>query len=245
MPEKIAIEIKQLNGKTLDNVSYKRREDTTLQIIASLRLEKTELRRRIADGDLKSETLVYLFREFLESDLRDEIYTVLSKRILAILFKRFHAKVKDFDDFAQNIQTDFLEKVCDFVTSKGDFAQASFGNFILGLAQNEFRKYIIKAKKDAKTDATDEDAKDERAAFELESNEITDEKKLLIREALSQLPENIRQACILHYLKGWKIHSKNDFEPTLTKYFEKSDRQIRNWLSQAEKILADWKGVLR
>lgn len=244
MTEKKAIAIKPLGGKSLDNAPYVRREEVSAQIFETLLLEFDEMRREILSGNLKSETLVYLFREFFEAGLRDEIYEVLSKNVLRLLTK-YRGRVKDFEEFSQNIQLELLKKICNFDTSSGDYAQVSFGEFIIGLAQNEFRKYLVKDKKDSITDSTETEKEDDGKIFELESKGISAEKKLLIREAISQLPENLREACILHYLKGWKIKSNNEFEPTLTKYFQKSDRQIRNWFAEAERILADWKGVLR
>jgi DNA-directed RNA polymerase specialized sigma24 family protein len=246
------ITLKTLTNCNKDNVPYFRRDLVTRQIKEVLSQATETIRHRILITDeasedaLKSETLVYLLREFWQTEMFNLIYETLSQRILRIIYQ-FRQQISSFDDFAQNIQLTFLEKVLDFETNQGDYAQVSFGEFIIGLKLNEYRKYGVRAKKDGITDSTDEniEAETDKSKTELASNEITIEKRLLHREALKQLPDKIREACILHYLKGWKIKSNNENEPTLAKHFQKSDRQIRNWLREAAVILADWKGVLR
>lgn len=248
--EKPDAALKQLTKCGLGKEKFYRREIVMRQLTEVLHQNESAVRRRVLildeaeEGSLKSEALVYLLREFPpQTEMFHLIYETLSRRILRMLYK-YRRKVGDFDEFLQSVNVALLEKILDFETNQGDYAQVSFGQFVLGLAQNELRKFGARERKDAVTDSTDDAAQDE-SKTEISDDEITVEKKLLLREAVNQLPENIKEACVLHFLKGWKIKSNDETEPTLVKHFRKSDRQIRNWLADAKRILADWQGVLR
>lgn len=55
-----------------------------------------------------------------------------------------------------------------------------------------------------------------------------------LRRAVDALPDRLRVAVILHFWKGMKINSTDPDEPTLTRYFNKAERTIRYWLTQAK-----------
>ena len=60
-----------------------------------------------------------------------------------------------------------------------------------------------------------------------------------LARALATLPEMERQAFILK-LHGWKTHSQDPTEQTISTMLRRTDRQIRNYLRQAEERLRAW-----
>lgn len=242
--QKLQFQIKNLSGTTTAGETFQRRVEVLCQLEEIAEFDFNDLKRRIlisdenAEDSLKSETLVFLFRELFQKDGFDEIYETLSDRILQIIGK-YRVKVKDFREFSQNVQLEFLKKVLDFESDKGDYAQVSFGEFIVGIALNEFRKYRTKDDRKNITDSIDEDAgeEDKSPKFEFKSRNISPEDQTFVNQALRKLPANLRDAFILYHFYNYKIKSKRKDEPTLTEYFQKSDKTIRNWLNEAEKIL--------
>ena len=91
----------------------------------------------------------------------------------------------------------------------------------------------------------DEDAADDKPKFEIAARDVSAEKQMVLRAAIERLPAEIREVAFLHYIEGWQIDSKNPFEPTLSRKYNKSEKTIRNWLRKAAELLQDWKGEIR
>lgn len=244
--QKLQFQAETLTRTNSEGELLYRRDEVVRQIEELAAIDFTKLKRRILITDeksansLKSETLAFLLRECFQKECFNEIYETLSLRILGIIGK-YRAKVSDFAEFSQNIQLDFLQKVLDFKTDAGDYAQVSFGEFIIGIALNEFRKYRTVNDRENITDSIDADAENEETPpkFNFQKRKISPEDEAFLKEALRKLPTNIREAFILYHYFNYKIKSKKTDEPTLTEYFQKSDKTIRNWLKNAEDILDD------
>ncbi len=242
--QKLQFQIRSLTGTTTTGVTFQRRSAVLCQLEEIATIDFSELKKRILVSDesakdsLKSETLVFLLRELFQQDGFNEIYETLSERILKIIGK-YRAKVKDFTEFSQIVQLEFLKRVLDFKSDSGDYAQVSFGEFIVGIVSNEFRKYITKDNQENATDSIDEDLgeEDKFSNFEIKSRNISPEDQTFANQALKNLPTNLREAFILYHFYNYKIKSKKSDEPTLTEYFQKSDKTIRLWLEKAEEIL--------
>ena len=69
---------------------------------------------------------------------------------------------------------------------------------------------------------------------------MSEEDRYLYREGLRILPEHQRVAYVLRYYEGWQIESDDPDEPTISGYFKRTPRMIRNWFEQAEKTLHRW-----
>ncbi len=65
---------------------------------------------------------------------------------------------------------------------------------------------------------------------------------LLYREALALLDEPMRTAFVLRHYEGWPIEDRDETVPTISRYFNKTPRTIRNWMTTAEQALAAWRG---
>lgn len=256
-PPKSGIEPKPLRKRTVESQTlYCRRPEVEAQIRQALSHNADEIQTRLEVVDqtderfLKSETLIYLLREFFErgeNDMFNAIYETLSERIYHLLrrHKIKFAETSDFEDFLQDVQLIMLDKILDFESDHGDYAQVSFGDFVVTIAVNEIKKYFGKLKQAAEMIALDEENEEDKPKFELVAQGLSSEKMLVLREAIGNLPDHIREVAFLHYVEGWQIDSQNPHEPTLSKKYQKSEKTIRNWLRKAAELLSDWKGEIK
>ncbi len=227
---------------------YLRRSEVTAQIIETLEVSGNQLKETLCN--LKSETLVFLFREKVQTDyeITGEIWQILSKRIFQIAKRQisYFTNEADFEDFIGDIYVKFFAKALELESNEADYAQVSFGEFIKGFILNELRKKQIVKTRDNQTVWLDENfEEDEKQSFELSVKFTDAEKNMVFRQALKQLPQEILEVCYLHYLEGIQIDSKDPKKITIAKIFGKNERTIRLWLKKAGEILADYKGELR
>jgi len=261
---------------------YFRRPEVLEQIESLRDMTEEELFRRVAvrqeeeDHSLKSETLVFLIRCLrrnfpgaLFNHLDNIIATTLNERIARIIgplkthFKEDHNREDSYSDFRLSVVSTFYCKACEENSNAADYAEVSFGQFIIGLARNELKKYFNLRTRMAlfqvlETQEEMESALRSRGLFSrdihhiyldvlddvIEGAEITEnftERAALLRSALNVLPEPSRTAWFLRYGESWEIESKDESVPTLARFFKVSGRTIRNWLSNAEEILNTWR----
>jgi RNA polymerase sigma factor (sigma-70 family) len=226
--------------------TYSRRNDVIAEIEEILNLSEDNLTKKLVS--LKSETLVFLLREKFQNDRRisQAIWVILSKRLSKII-KRQRPKFKsetDFEDFFSEIQVEIFERIADFESDRADFAQVSFSEFATGIMLNKKRQKENLWKQESRKIEIDAESESDKKLSLIA--ELTDaEKILLLREALDKLPPEIMEVCVLYYLEGWAIHSKNPRQVTIAGAYGKSEKTIRNWLRQAEKNLADYREVLK
>lgn len=246
-------EIKPLTKKTETGGVYRRRPDAELQIEKILTLEKPQIlgmlggnKRRDEAGYLLDETIVYLLRERRDDDFFVEtLYAELNRRIWKLLraFYRKFNHPEDFEDFGQMIEMALIKNIFNLETDAGEYAQVNFGDYVVQTAtfawyarlkKTEREKQIFEIERADGDDAVETKSDENRFV----STEMSQEEKMILRARLAALPENIRNAAILHYLDGWQIESKDAKEPTVSKLFNVSSRTIRNWLTEARAILA-------
>ena len=227
---------------------YYRRDDVNAQILAVIDLDEKELLEKISE--LKSETLVFLLRERFQNnfEISSKIWEVLTEKIHQITIgqKSKFTNDADYEDFFSEIQMIMFEGVSNLESNNFDYAQSSFGTFVKGIILNKLRQKSIVREREKKTVWLDiESEKEEKTPFQLIAGKTNSEKELIIRQALYQLPREIFQVCILYYLEGWQIYSKEIHKPTIAKVYGKSEKTIRNWLQKAEEILMDYRGQIR
>ena len=232
------------------------------QIVATLALDRHELRRRVAVTDrdhadyLKDETLVYLLRESYRAEdheTGDIVAGALSGRCVPYARKHFRSfGDEDFDDAYADLLSKVLEMILDLETDRGDFLQVRFGRRLRFLALDIFDRYaprINEARKQRSWPSTDvydgsEDGEDrgEPMPAELRTRDDSNDRRLLGDEALRQLTEKQRTAFILKYYDGWPIESKEPGVPSISGYFDVTPKTVNNWLRAAEKALETWRG---
>src|SRR5206468_1461828 len=64
----------------------------------------------------------------------------------------------------------------------------------------------------------------------------------LLRDALSHVREPYRTAFLLRHVAEWPTEDQDPTVQTISKYFGKDPRTIRNWLQRAEEALQQWRG---
>ncbi len=244
-------EIKSFLEKTKEpGESYTPRPEVERQIEKVLTLQAKQLfellknRQREADGYLLDETIVYLLRARREDNFfRDNLYAELNRRIWKLLrnfYKKFD-NAADFEDFGQTVEMTVIKNIFNIESGTGRYAQIYFGDFVVKTATYGWYGKLRqdkKVKEMFEIERADEDETAETDENRFVSAEISTEEKMILQARLAELPENARNAAILHFLDGWQIESKNERQPTISKLFNVSSRTIRNWLNQAREILA-------
>jgi len=204
---------------------------------------------------LKSETLVYLIRWLWRCNDQQNI-----GRMIECLGKRIAQIARDFvSGFPPNITDDFAIEIAEEVNllifasepnRRSEFLEVSFRGAIKRRAINKREKVKERLKHEVgessiQTKTTGEEYEGIIASHS-DGQPNPGEIALLV-EAQRLLPEQIRkalaavsnplhrEAVILHHLRGWQISSSDNAIPTLSTHFDKSPRQIQNWLKGAMK----------
>ncbi len=242
-------EVKSFSEQIEDNRDpYALRPEVERQIEEVSMLEDRQvfelLKNRRESGEyLFDETIVCLLRARREDSIFVEtLYAELNRRIWKLLrsfYKKF-SNVEDFEDFGQAVEMTVIKAIFNTDSDTGKYAKKYFGDFVVKTATYA---WYGKLKQDKRfnemfeTESADgnEIAETDKNRFVLK--EISAEEKMILRARLVELPENARNAAILHYLDGWQIESKDAHVPTISKLFGVSSRTIRNWLGEARKIL--------
>jgi DNA-directed RNA polymerase specialized sigma subunit, sigma24 homolog len=251
-----SIEIRPLTKRRRDSGEvYTRRPDVEQQLAEVLRLDKTKIFERLAEKKgsaryLHDETLVYLIKKARAGDdqeMIENIYPELHVRLRKLLNRyRKYLGETDFEDFEQKITLNVLEKILDTESDAADYAEVNFGDFVATLANGECGSALKKINREQTVLYQQRDDEDESQVMEnnLESNEISPETLVLLREGVHKLPAKTRKVAIL-LLDGWQIESKDKNQPTISKCLNVSSRAIRNWLKEARQILAGYEGEIR
>ncbi len=237
---------------------YTRRAEVELQIENVLCLENTEIiqllqkKHRETGNYLLDETIVYLLRDStIDENFREDLYVELNLRLWKLLkkFRKNFNNQADFEDFGQKIELAILRKIFDFETNSADYAEVNFGDFTVKTAKVVWRGELVKINKEKNLfykKRNDDEEEDYANSIEnnLESNEVPPDYILMLREGLAKLPSHIMTVAEL-ILDGWQIESKNEHELTISKKLAVSSRTIRNWLTEARAILADYNAEVK
>lgn len=227
---------------------YFRRDEVKAQILETLNFSDDDLTEKF--NSFKSETLVFLLRDRFQNsfDVSGKIWEILSERILKIAKgqrSKFNSEA-DFEDFFSEIQCEMFERIGNFERNVADYAQVSFGEFVKGIILNKLRQKTnlwIREKDMIWLDAETENQ--EKPAFELIAKMTDAEKKLILRQAFGKVPREKLEVCILYYLEGLQIYSQDSHKTTIAKIYGKSEKTIRNWIAEVERILSEYRGELR
>jgi DNA-directed RNA polymerase specialized sigma24 family protein len=211
-------------------------------------LVQLQISNQEAEGYVEEEALVFLLRAAAEAgdaEILNEASRILltrcQKRISGYV-RKFNVRLEDFDDCVSDVVSDLFIKLYDLSSNVCDFAQVRFWLFLKRFCFNSLSKYQLRQPFVDKTDSIDEtnpetgqglDIADEIKDFSPVDNED-------LKKGLAVLPEPIRTAYILRVGEGWQIDSIEPGVPTLSKYFGKTEKTIRNWLLRAEDLLTEW-----
>lgn len=251
-------EIKKLTKRKQETGElYRRRADTELQIGQVIRLEtsqifeKLKINQRQDENYVLDETIVYLLRDAsIDNNFRENLYLELNKRLWKLLkkFAKNFNNQADFEDFGQKIEMAILRKIFDYETNAADYAEVNFGDYVVKTAKVVWRGELVKINRDKDLFYSKREDEDENYADsienKIESNDVLTDYTLILKEGLNKLPPHILTVAEL-LLDGWQIESKDENELTISKKLDVSSRTIRNWLTEARRILADYNAEVR
>ncbi len=241
---------------------YQRLASVQSQITATLTLTSSQLieRAQISDDQspdyFQEECLVYLIREFhRRNDARtvNDLTELLIRRCQRTISGRLLAfGLESVEDAVRDVIADLLDRILNLKNDRGDFLQVRFGLALKSLVIGVYRKYLARAEEAENivplsciAGYESEDDDEMQPVVELDDmvdSSISVEQRVLYREGLSILKEPYRRAFILRYYDGWQVEAKDPSVPTLSRYFGRTPRTIRSWLTYAEDILQRWRG---
>lgn len=255
------MELQPLTRRTKDSALYRRSEEVDQQIRSALSMTPEALvgRAHIANKDspdyLKEECLVYLIRESHRSGQR-----VMVNALAEILIERCasHIDVKlrtlrpeVAEEAFQDVISSMFDVILDLNSDRGDFLQVRFWRNLELRIINAFNRSVGQQRRAAKNVplssltgqeiAPSDDESLSTSSQELRDTTLTADELALCKDALNTVDEPYRTAFILHHYHGWPIESIDSTALTISRYFNKTPRTIRNWLAKAEGALLNWR----
>ncbi len=253
--------VRTLTRRNRDGLIYRREAAVEQQIDAALSLTPDAIvqrSRRCGDAPdhLQEECLVYLLREFAG---RGDAATVsaLSEALLQRCMRFISGKLlalgrQAHDEACDDVVVRLFELILDLESDRGDFLQVRFWVVLEKLAVAAFGRQVNELARSARqvplsalpgaSDGDDEETHVAAPTDALAAPAPPPEQALLYREALATLEEPYRTAFVLRHYAGWPIEDGDPGVPTISRYFDKTPRTIRNWMATAEQVLAAWRG---
>lgn len=242
---------------------YQRLTSVQSQIITTLTLTSSQLieRAQISDDQspdyFQEECLVYLIRE---SHQRNDMRTV--NDLTELLIRRCHRTIsgrllalglESVEDAVRDVIADLLDRILNLKSDRGDFLQVRFGLALKRLVLGVYRQYLARDEEAEnivplssiagyESEQDDDEMQPVISLDHVVDSSISLEQRVLYREGLGILEEPYRRAFILRYYDGWQIEAKDPSVLTLSRYFGRTPRTIRSWLTYAEEILERWRG---
>jgi RNA polymerase sigma factor (sigma-70 family) len=191
------------------------------------------------------EALVYFIRRAARSG---------GKRIVHALFRELYERCTPFlrgraRGFDKETRKEIIQEVFARIaahlldpTDKADFAEVSFWSYLKCLCIDVIRERIGELENPVESlDASRTDADEDQSSGlpnQIADYALSPEQMLILREGLARLPPKLRQVFIMAHALEMKIDSKNPNEMTLSRHFGVSEKTIRTWLKDADKLLA-------
>ncbi len=257
------IQIEPLTHQSPDGKTYRRNEEVEAQIVEAMHLERSDLIERISIVDFKEpgffqeECLVYLVRRFLREGDDDLVSALLnrlgmrvSKKVNNLISKhlRHHYVDECFDAVIHEVTC----RLIDTETDRDDFAQVCFWLWLDGRTFNVLRRHLKLQKEGNITDtlndvgeADDDETERGRKIEPLKDKSPLPDLQAMGAEAyklLERLTQKERTAFLLRHYDEWEIENKDPSVMTISRFFERTPRTIRNWLNSAEEKLQKWQG---
>jgi DNA-directed RNA polymerase specialized sigma24 family protein len=245
--------IEPLTHCNLQGVPYERLPQVEQQIRSALTLSHEELLARAAihertDAYLQEEVLAYFIRRahrVADDRLVNDLSGILVDRCRRVLRTQLRALGQDqLEEAVADIVGELFERLAEPEGSdRGDFFQVRFWRGVKPFRIAAFKRAIKTSSRElVAIDPTGAGAEEEDAAVrEVEDPRVPPpDTRLLSQEALARLQPNVRLAFLLR-LEGWPVEDQDPNVMTISRYFGKTSRTIRNWLAEAERQLAAWR----
>jgi DNA-directed RNA polymerase specialized sigma24 family protein len=267
----LSISLDPLTHRNRAGEVYVRAPHVERQILEALTLSGEVLRARVAIAEqessdyLSEECLVYLLRHYLrlgDTTRVNDLAESLVRRCTRMIGKHLHVLGDEaLEEGYSEIIKRLFTLILDVATNKADFLQVKFWVVVKKFCIQEFGRQLRDhtLRQDAVSlsqvpgyDGTGDEDEEEATLVRLtgeDQRRVTTpsyEKAIvdsdLKRAALTQLRQPLRSAYLLRYCEGWPIEHQDPTVQTISRHFGKTPRTIRNWLTTAEEILAQWRG---
>lgn len=251
------VALRPLTRQSRDGQLYVRDPKVNQQISSALEIASDDLIARIqvrdksAVGYLQEEALVYLMREHWRSKsvrIITAVWEELLRRSQPLIRHQLRALHEDEALQAEtDVQTDLLELVLDLNSDRGDFLQVRFWVVLQRMTISAFQratKYLNSQVLPEDNEGLDAERDEHEKLLTLASQRAMSlEEWALVAQALEAIKEPYRTAFTLYYGEGWQIESNDPAKWTISRYFGKTSRTIRNWIRLAEQALEEWRGM--
>lgn len=244
--------------RPLTRRNYKRTELTQQQICNGLSLSATELimraqqRDKTAADQLTEETLVYFIRQAdraADRKTRDALIRELLDRCNVYFRSQFRGRTKEEREDLQGAVITALVKDLLDTGDCGDFMEVRFwlylkrksisANNAMGQHANDIESLDTVYSDDTKSGGgTKLDT--------LADERLGPEDLAMLAEAIATLPLKLRKVFLLRHYVGMNIGEDNPVDDppnkvTLAQHYNCTGRTIRNWLKEAEALLAPFR----
>lgn len=235
---------------------YERLPKNQRQIEQAVQLDTAELIERAslpedAPGALSAEALVYFIRRANQegdSKTRDALFLPLLERCKIFLRGKIRGVTKEErEDLTGEILQKIIEDIFD-PTDRADFMQVRFWTCIDRKKTDAYRRlkqYVGKTVSFDESLPTD-DGSGTRTKLDMHPDgSRSAEERLMGSQALEKLPRKLRRVYVLRHAFGMEIGSDNPGDApsgkmTLARQYNCTGRTIRNWLREADRILASF-----
>lgn len=253
---------RQLTHRNRDGQLYQREAAVEAQLAAAEDLAPEALIEQARGRDpaapyyLREEALVYLLRESArrgEAALASALCEALLARCAGYINGKLGALGAEARDeaFAEVVAA-LCGYILDFDSDRGDFLQVRFWVVLERLVVSAFGRQVKELARAARqapltalpgvADGNDGERHVAAPSEVAAAPGLPMDQALLYREALATLREPHRTAFVLRHYEGWPIEDGDPTVPTISRYFDKTPRTIRNWMAAAEQTLAVWRG---
>ncbi|EIM72742.1 ECF subfamily RNA polymerase sigma-24 factor [Nitratireductor aquibiodomus RA22] len=236
----------------------KRLERTEREIVSALELPGQELVRRAECADerdplfLSVESLVFFIRRAIHSSdtkTRDALFRLLFERCRPF----FRGKFRGFDrETREDLQGDVMRKVVEDLFApddRGDYMQERFWDYLTKKTVDACRTAFRHSGDTESLDSgfSGEGNSEGLTLLEKQADErLSPEQLSMISDGLAKLPPRLRQVFLLRHYVGMKIGADNpadepEGEVTIARRYGRSGRTIRNWLKEADALLAGFR----
>lgn len=257
------MDIRPLTHTSKTGALYYRDASVEQQILSLADLPGDEVLTRAHDqakdspGYIQEEALVYWIREYLyrgDSRRASELAGILLQRCAKWIQSKLRNLEKDAASQAeQDVVGDLFKDIADLDSDRADFLQLRFWLALDRRITNAFHRYIRDARRTAPLSAPEEGEKfgdDDQVTKGGDSQDsrtvgLTAEERVLMQDALAAIDDPYRTAFILRHYHDWPIESKDADVLTISSYYKKEPRTIRNWLKRAEQALRAWENEER
>ncbi|MBD0326336.1 MAG: sigma-70 family RNA polymerase sigma factor [Pyrinomonadaceae bacterium] len=252
------MEVRPLTHHTADTGAvYERSAEVEAQVVRSLALEETRLMEELqhdykSDAHIKDEALCYLIRERLREGVHESANAfaeILLRRCAKTISRRIERRgieERHREDCAGEIATDLLTDLFDIDSDRSDFAQVRFGLYLKMLSNGAINRFLELQRREQQALSVAYTQDDKAEEIDLldtlaDENALSNEDRVLMEDALAQLPKDLREIYRLRYFDGWQIESASTSEPSISRHLNVTSRTVRNRLREAEAILKRWR----